>query len=137
MKKYLIIIAIILLAFNKMYSQNFTENSLVGNWKVNSIEILNITEDLGDSNKLEILKKIFLKAKFEFKSNKRMNFKFEMKEMEINNQLWKFNSVKNLVTVTELEDNESILMELEVSIENSKTYFNILETPFKLEVSKE
>ncbi len=126
-----------LFTFSKIYSQNFAESNLVGNWNVKSIEILNISEDLGSQEKLEMMKKLFLKSKFEFQADKHINFKFEIEEMEIKNQLWKFNSFENLITVSELKDNKAILMEIKVLVENSKVYFIILETPFKLEVFKE
>jgi hypothetical protein len=137
MKKYIITIAIVLFTSSKMYGQNLKETNFFGNWKVESIEILNIGEDLGKPQQLEMMKKLFLKSKFEFKADHHINFKFGIKEMEVKNQLWRFNSSKNIITVTELKDKKSILMELKVSIENSKTYFILLETPFKLEVSKE
>lgn len=137
MKKYIMTIALILFAICKMYSQNLADTNFVGNWKVKSIEILKISEDLGNRKKLEILKKLFLKAKFEFQADKHFNFKFEMKEMELTNKLWKFNSFKNVISVTELKDKKSILMEIMVSVENSKTFFILIESPFKLEVTKE
>lgn len=137
MNKYILTIAIILIGICKMHGQNSLETNLIGNWKVKSVEILNISEDHGDPKKLEMLKKLLLKSKFEFKVDRHINFKIEMKDMEVKNELWRFNSFKDVIIVTEEKNKNSILMEIKVIVEKDKTSFILLESPFKLEVIKE
>lgn len=137
MTRYILTIAIILIGICKMNGQNLLETNLIGNWKVKSVEILNISEDLGDLKKLEVLKKLLLKSEFEFKADKHFNFKIEMKDMEVKNELWRFNSFKDAIIVTEEKNKNSLLMEIKVIVEKNKISFILLESPFKLEVIKE
>ena len=140
MNRIIIALILVLTIASKAKCQTMNDAFFVGTWKVKKMEVLKTSEDLGSETQMQIIKKAFLNAIFEFKSDHKFNFKFELKEMEIKNEYWKFNSLKKLITVNQYKDfikNKSLTMEFRVIVENTKTYFLMEEIPFKLEVEKE
>ncbi len=136
MKKQLLVLVILLFA-NSVMSQEFTQNDLVGKWKV--VSIVNKPEN---PNLKDIIKS-FSSATFLFEEN--LNFrtttldKTEWFSMLINvtkDAKWKLNT--NDLTISVGNDaNKYSILKLYVIKLGDKTIFHLAETDLNFEVKKE
>jgi len=135
MKNYLFILSILLFSSN-IVSQEITQKSIIGKWKV-----INVLKKIDNPNLKDILKS-FNTALFEFKENS--DFKltttdnsklFSMLTNMTNNSKWKLNKNDYVINVGNQSDGYNILKIIVVEV-NGKIIFHLSETELDLEVQK-
>ena len=135
MKNYLFILSILLFSSN-IVSQEITQKSIIGKWKV-----INVLKKIDNPNLKDILKS-FNTALFEFKDNS--DFKltttdnsklFSMLTNMTNNSKWKLNKNDYVINVGNQSDGYNILKIIVVEV-NGKIIFHLSETELDLEVQK-
>ncbi len=139
--KNTILLIILLLARSVSYGQSITEAGLIGKWKV--VRLIESKSDLPADNEAMVpsIRTAFSKSTFEFKSDKHFDFNidFPLIGKKIKNVHWKFNVKNSKVTVQEWVDrntNNYILIDIIISVKNGQTLFELLESPFTLQVEK-
>lgn len=135
MKNYLFILSILMFS-NNMVSQEITQKSIIGKWKV-----INVLKKIDNPNLKDIVKS-FNTASFEFKENS--DFKltitdnsklFSMLTNMTNNSKWKLNKNDYVINVGNQSDGYTILKIIVVEV-NGKIIFHLSETELDLEVQK-
>jgi hypothetical protein len=136
MKKTILIFTFLLIS-NLLAAQKYTEQDLVGKWKVVAI----VKEN--DNPNMKDLLKSFGAAVFEFKEN--LDFKlttsipnklFKMVIDMTNKSKWKLNNNKFSISIGSKADGYSI-MKIMVFEVDGKTIFHLSETEMDLVVEKE
>lgn len=99
-----------------------------------------ITEDSISQNQAEKLNALitaFSKSSFRFEEGGKFSFDFPFNEMQIPEGKWSFDSIKKSIKITEVKDQNSVLMMINIEKGvNGEIYFYLLETPLKLKVKK-
>jgi hypothetical protein len=135
MKKYLFILSIVLFSHH-IVSQEITQKSIIGKWKV-----INVLKKNDNPNLKDIVKS-FNTALFEFKENS--DFKlttsdnsklFSMLTNMTNNSKWKLNKNNYVINVGNQSDGYNILKIIVAEV-NGKMIFHLSETELDLEVEK-
>lgn len=135
MKNYLFILSILMFS-NNIVSQEITQKSIIGKWKV-----INVLKKIDNPNLKDIVKS-FNTALFEFKENS--DFKltttdnsklFSMLTNMTNNSKWKLNKNDYVINVGNQSDGYNILKIIVVEV-NGKIIFHLSETELDLEVQK-
>ena len=135
MKNYLFILSILMFS-NNIVSQEITQKSIIGKWKV-----INVLKKIDNPNLKDIVKS-FNTALFEFKENS--DFKltttdnsklFSMLTNMTNNSKWKLNKNDYVINVGNQSDGYNILKIIIVEV-NGKIIFHLSETELDLEVQK-
>jgi len=112
MKKEYVLVFIFSISCLWLHGQNFTIQEFIGNWKVDSIIVIN---DIPIEHKrgFEIIKAGFLKSKFIFKGNRDFILVIPLRELEIKNTVWKYDPMNNLISIYQLDSKENkVIMEL-------------------------
>jgi hypothetical protein len=121
---------------NNIVSQEITQKSIIGKWKV-----INVLKKIDNPNLKDIVKS-FNTALFEFKENS--DFKltttdnsklFSMLTNMTNNSKWKLNKNDYVINVGNQSDGYNILKIIVVEV-NGKIIFHLSETELDLEVQK-
>ncbi|MDI5889264.1 DUF5004 domain-containing protein [Flavobacterium yafengii] len=135
MKKYLFILSILFLS-NHIISQEITQKSIIGKWKV-----IKVSKKIDNPNLKDIVKS-FNSAIFEFKGDS--NFKlttadnsklFSMITNMTNNSKWKLNKNNYVINIGNQSDGYNILKIIAAEV-NGKVIFHLSETELDLEVQK-
>ncbi|MFV8362498.1 hypothetical protein ACNQGO_03820 [Flavobacterium sp. ZT3P35] len=135
MKNYFFILSILMFS-NNIVSQEITQKSIIGKWKV-----INVLKKIDNPNLKDIVKS-FNTALFEFKENS--DFKltttdnsklFSMLTNMTNNSKWKLNKNDYVINVGNQSDGYNILKIIIVEV-NGKIIFHLSETELDLEVQK-
>lgn len=124
----------------RSFSQSFSEQEVVGTWKVNRVSNQMNSADIPPDRREMVAKveKAFLESRFVFKPDHRSAFQFSFREMAIPNGYWKFNYRSGTITIQDWnqKDNGPLLMGLQVIENYGKVYFIVEKLPFTLEVEK-
>ncbi|HEY3388758.1 MAG TPA: hypothetical protein VGK38_04245 [Prolixibacteraceae bacterium] len=123
----------------QLNGQTLNRTDIIGKWTV--IKLNNFTQ-LPDKRKqtMEMLRKAFLKSKFEFKADGNFSFDFELEDMKIKDGHWKYNDLTNSYIIQDWKDKDtakSVLMEIFTKKENNRILFWLAESFFTLEMGKE
>jgi len=138
--KNLIALIIFLFATMQTQGQTISEKELTGKWKVVKVDMLVPDVRKEQTDKIEMLKKAFLRLTFEFKADKHFTFDIDIPEYKLANAHWKINNNTNTIQIQDWKDKDSdksLLLELSALKENGKTVFIISEMFFSLEVVRE
>lgn len=122
------------------FGQSFSEQQVVGTWKVNRVSNQMKTADIPPDRKEMVaqVEKAFLESRFIFQPDHKGSFEFSFQEMAIPNGYWKYNNRSGTITIQDWneKDNGPLLMGLQVMENGGKVYFIVEKLPFTLEVEK-
>ena len=134
--KTLFITLLVLLLQSKV-SSGQSARSFIGHWKVNEVFIQKDSIPPDQQGLLPDLTRAFGASTFAILEPDKFIFDIMYEDLGIEDGRWTFDSVNQIFSVTERDDPESLLMLLKVTLSpESETFFEILETPIKLKVSK-
>lgn len=136
MKKSLLIFTFLLIS-NFLVAQKYTEQDLIGKWKV-----VAIAKKIDNPNMKDLVKS-FEAAVFEFKANQEFklttanpNKLFKMVTDMTNKSKWKLNNNKFSISIGSKADDYSIMKIIVFEVEG-KTIFHLADTEMDVEVLKE
>ncbi|KAA5533501.1 hypothetical protein F0919_13245 [Taibaiella lutea] len=135
---FLLISIALLFMLSKVNAQN-PDAEIIGKWKVVGMKVNSDGLSKTEIQKTEVFKNSFLKSTFVFKSDKNFSFDIDIKDIEVKNGHWKYNSISKSYIIQEWKDknnDRSVLIEIKVEREAGKIFFLLTETPFILEVQK-
>jgi len=147
--KYLTLVLLLIFSATKLFSQQVSEETITGAWKVvdskiNLQMVPGLKENMDDTRKqtMEQMRISFIGTVFTFKSNKEFSISFSdkfpefSKELEfLNHRHWKIEA-GDVIAIGSKEDNYS-LMKISTGSKDGKNYFILKDSPFVLEVAKE
>jgi hypothetical protein len=144
--KNIFIIILISAAF-KANAQLAPAYNFIGEWVCTDVKITNSDElkaNPSAKQALEMMRNIFLQSKFSFNANSAFSFELgidksddakEMARMFNNNNKWKLNNEKGLISIGTPQDNYSI-MGLTMKEENDYMVFYLDDSPIILKMQR-
>jgi len=120
-------------------AQSTLDSVVVGKWETVNVQVLE--DSITDEQKQVYLQmnEALLRSSFEFLADRNFNFYCPIREIQIQNGHWKTTPGTGEVLIQEWHDKDterSVLMGIDVTTRNGKTFFFLQETPFLLQVER-